>query len=420
MGLPKAAIPEMPEQKQEDIPLGDCSDAACFLYAANEASVSITGISAEGADRTELMVPTHYEGLPVVGIQKGAFQENQSVVSLVLQPGIRWIEDGAFRDSQLERLMLTGVDPASCIVGSELLDGCGAQILVPAEQLGAFRTNYFWSVIADRIQSQTPAAPSAQREQIVAASGICYNPNNGSSDTGIVQPFDDRQLRQNTPAWMLEIHKAGHTLYSWNTSPDGTGTPTVLGGRTEVQIGDTLYAQWAEQNPEKDFEYALEDGGASVTRYLGNGADCVLPTALGGEPVRKICASAFQGAALNRLILCPGLDTVEPGAFADCAIAELYLFDDLQNISDDSFSAMPGKIHVNAAAEPVFGTSYYATFSDKYDYLISLSGQKNWYSLPAPLPDMAMTVPASAAPSHSMHRLIWACLPIPMRGSSWI
>lgn len=51
------------------------------------------------------------------------------------------------------------------------------------------------------------------------------------------------------------------------------------------------------------------------------------------------------------------------------------LFDNLQQISDYAFEDCTSlqTLYINAATAPVYSGSYYATFADKYDRLLSLA-----------------------------------------------
>lgn len=77
-------------------------------------------------------------------------------------------------------------------------------------------------------------------------------------------------------------------------------------------------------------------------------------------------------------MLPPTLYTVEPGAFQNCAVEEITLFDSLREVSDESFADCSGlrTLRVNAASSPVYSGSYFGAFSDKYDWLLSLRGRK--------------------------------------------
>lgn len=373
--------PQMPEPAAQLTHEGDCSDADCFLFDFDEGSATawVVGLIEAGTDAQTLTVPTHVRGAQVVGIAANAFSGNETLRRIVLQPGIRWLEDGAFRGcTRLSDVVLAGISPSSCSVGGGLLDGCAARILVDGSRLGAYRTNYFWSVLAERIEaaeaaSQEPVQTDTTPVQV--GSGIVYAPN-GALWQGKTAEMDLRQLRQNTLPWSPELRRPGYTLYGWNTAPDGTGISLALGSRGDLQAGSTLYAQWAAQTSESDFAWEATENGAEIKQYLGESVNCTVPSELGGLPVRKICGGAFRNRELTALILPPELEILEDGAFLDCEIDRLCFFDTLQEVSDNSFTRLPRHIRVNAAAAPVYGTSYFATFADKYDYLLSLRGRR--------------------------------------------
>ena len=58
----------------------------------------------------------------------------------------------------LKQIVLEQKDPSKCIVGQHLLDGTGAEILVPQMSVDSYKRNYFWSVYAGRIGKVTAHA----------------------------------------------------------------------------------------------------------------------------------------------------------------------------------------------------------------------------------------------------------------------
>ncbi len=79
----------------------------------------------------------------------------------------------------------------------------------------------------------------------------------------------------------------------------------------------------------------IEEGdGVTVTGYRGQAAELVIPAELAGLPVRKIAAGAFENCAADAVILPPGLEEIEDGAFQGSSMTELTLFDDLAVFSD--------------------------------------------------------------------------------------
>lgn len=101
----------------------------------------------------------------------------------------------------------------------------------------------------------------------------------------------------------------------------------------------------------------------------------VIPDTLGGAPVVEIAAGAFADAPCKTVIFPDTLRRVQPGAFSGSAAESVTLFDNLQQISDYAFEDCTSlqTLYINAATAPVYSGSYYATFADKYDRLLSLA-----------------------------------------------
>ena len=229
------------------------------------------------------------------------------------------------------------------------------------------RTGTGYTLSLPEVRYSTAVAVTAEKSDTV----LYYRDNLGGE--WIEAPVTASHLRVNTAIQGELFNNPGHTLTGWNTAPDGSGQAVGLGSRTEP--GSRLYAQWAAQNDAAEFTFTVNNGTATVTGWQGSGERLVLPDTLGGAPVVEIAAGAFTNAACREIILPDTLRRIEPGAFTGCAVESLTLFDNLQTVSDYAFESCTAlrTLHINAATAPVYSGSYYATFADKYDRLLSLS-----------------------------------------------
>lgn len=229
------------------------------------------------------------------------------------------------------------------------------------------RTGTGYTLSLPEVRYSTAVAVTAEKSDIV----LYYRDNLGGD--WIEAPVTASHLRVNTAIQGELFNNPGHTLTGWNTAPDGSGQAVGLGSRTEP--GSRLYAQWAAQNDAAEFTFTVNNGTATVTGWQGSGERLVLPDTLGGAPVVEIAAGAFTNAACREIILPDTLRRIEPGAFTGCAVESLTLFDNLQTVSDYAFEGCTAlrTLHINAATAPVYSGSYYATFADKYDRLLSLA-----------------------------------------------
>ena len=200
---------------------------------------------------------------------------------------------------------------------------------------------------------------------------LYYNDNSGGGWTEV--PVTPSHQRLNTAIDGELFTRPGCTLTGWNTAPDGSGQAVGLGSRTAP--GTRLYAQWAVQNDAAEFTYTIENNAATITGWQGSGQTLVVPASLGGAPVVELAGGAFANAPCKTVVLPSTLRRVQPGAFSGSMVESVTLFDSLQTISDYAFENCPNlrTLHINAATPPVYSGSYYATFADKYDRLLSLA-----------------------------------------------
>lgn len=179
-------------------------------------------------------------------------------------------------------------------------------------------------------------------------------------------------------AWAGLFVREGYTQTGWNTMPDGSGKQVGLGSRIDYKEGLRLYAQWEPWTEESRFQYQAEGGFAVVTGYSGSAETICVPERLGGYPVRRICANAFEGVSCRTMILPPSMHEVEKWAFLDASIHELIFFDGLMKVSDYAFKGCKQlqRVQIHALQPPVYSGSYFDTFQDKYDRLLALKHKK--------------------------------------------
>lgn len=211
---------------------------------------------------------------------------------------------------------------------------------------------------------------------------ILYDANGGQSlseKSGRVSIcYRGTHQRINTSIGTDLFSRDGYTLLGWNTRADGTGQAVGLGSRVAWKKDLVLYAQWVPWTAEKEFVYKKVSGFAVIIDYTGNEQQICVPPRLGGVPVRTICEQSFADTNCKTVILSPGIYEVEKWAFKNSQLEQLYMFDDLEKISDYAFQNCDElcTLHVNAIEAPAYSGNYFDTFQDKYDRLLSLKDKK--------------------------------------------
>ena len=397
------AVPDMPEMAEAEAVQGDNRDEDCFLYEERDNGLVAVSLTEEGKRREEIVFPASHEGRTVMGFRPEVFAGDTLLRKLTLQENVRLAEDGSFLGTtSLEKIVLRQSIPSACSVGKGLLEGTDALIYVPEGRLGAYRTDYFWSVHASRIREEKSGkyANSGEQEEGSTAgdSGteeekdlkteeagipeIIYMSNGGEAkgQTGqsLTRRADSPHLRENTLQGASYFAREGFVLTGWNTRADGNGEHIGLGSRVERRQSLVLYAEWTRADPEENFRWESDGKSVVLTEYLGEGGSCVIPEEIDGLPVRRAAAGAFSGLHFDRLVFPRNLSRLESGAFTDCEITELILYDTIRDVSEESFSGCsgPATLRVNAGVLPVYSGTYFDTFSDKYDYLLSIRGKK--------------------------------------------
>lgn len=204
---------------------------------------------------------------------------------------------------------------------------------------------------------------------------LYYSPNDGSGDAPARHIIAPSHLRWNTAGPIFS--REGYTLTGWNTAPDGSGAAVELGGRIRGEDGLTLYAQWSPWSAPELFQWREGPDGAVITAYLGSEHTAAVPARLGGLPVRTIAAGAFAAAPCQSAVLPDTLYALEAGAFAGCPLQEVWLFDSIRTVAGafDGCGSLR-TLHLNAAEPPVYSGTYFDTFSDKLDRLLSLKDRR--------------------------------------------
>ena len=194
--------------------------------------------------------------------------------------------------------------------------------------------------------------------------GVRYYPNGGTFAGEEVLWFEEpfsggSHLRANTDTGE-QVRRDGYTLLGWNTRADGSGEHVGLGSRVTVPEGERalLYAEWAPWTDAALFTWEETEGGAALISYTGEKAvgSLVLPARIGGKEVVRVAAGFAPALRAETLVLPPTLQAVEAGAFAAPQIGEIYLFDNIAQISDACFAGGEGiaTVHINAARKPCF------------------------------------------------------------------
>ena len=196
-------------------------------------------------------------------------------------------------------------------------------------------------------------------------------------------PYEERAYRRpNLDIGTSTIYRDGYELTGWNSKADGTGVHIGLGSRATIDKDNLplFYAEWVKDNELTDFEYESNENGITLTKYLGtlNGDKLVVPSKINGQKVTQIGSYFANGATFDKLYLPSYLTTIANRAFIKSNFNEVYLFDNILDMKDLSFSNTPIKTwHINAIQYPRYGIGgIIGELPDDFDRLILKNDKK--------------------------------------------
>ncbi len=111
---------------------------------------------------------------------------------------------------------------------------------------------------------------------------------------------------------------ANGTRYRYGVDNNPTA-PTAVPGATPAPLPTPAPTPNLPESSEADFEYAVSDGEATITRYTGTDSVVVIPALIGAAPVTKIGANAFiDNDNVETVSLPLTVNAIEMQAFYSC------------------------------------------------------------------------------------------------------
>ena len=142
----------------------------------------------------------------------------------------------------------------------------------------------------------------------------------------------------------------------------------------------SLYCMWAKTSDASDFQYSVDNGVASISKYIGNDEFVVIPEIIDGNNVEVLKANSFsENTTMRKVFVNKNIRTIEEEAFSNCdALEELYFSDSVTTVADTSFfeCANLQKLYMIAVISPHYSTIRNGTYAIKYERLITAPGKK--------------------------------------------
>lgn len=145
----------------------------------------------------------------------------------------------------------------------------------------------------------------------------------------------------------------------------------------DEELLSVLSAQQMPKTPETDFEYRIENDGITITKYIGQQENVVIPKEINGLPVTTIGKFSFQEIA-KTVIIRNGITTIDEAAFFDCPILEhIFISASVTAVGILAFGMCPSlKDIIVAQDNPVYSSHDGVLFSKDGTTLVCCPGGK--------------------------------------------
>ena len=185
---------------------------------------------------------------------------------------------------------------------------------------------------------------------------VTYNANGGSiynsNDTEVKYAFSSPIYKYPSAfgEWCHKtFYREGYVPVEFCESANGYDFVYSLGSKILNDNKEIkLYVIWEKETNPNDFEYTYnkDDEGnntsISLTKYVGNEKNIVIPTTINNLKVQYISENCFTEKEIKKVVITKNIIEVSKGAFKDCASFEtVYLSDSVNRIWDDSFVNCP-------------------------------------------------------------------------------
>ena len=119
----------------------------------------------------------------------------------------------------------------------------------------------------------------------------------------------------------------------------------------------------------QEFEYIIENGSVTITKYLGNKTSIQIPNNIEGLPVQKIGENAFSNTKVKNVTLPSGCLEIDWFAFYGCyALTTVYISSNVNTIGYGAFDSCSKSLTIYCEKNS-YAQKYAQSFGISYSYI---------------------------------------------------
>jgi hypothetical protein len=348
---------------------------AQFTFTISSGSITITGYTSTNVN---MVIPSATNGYPVKRIGNSAFAQKTYVKSVTIPDSITNIGVFAFQNCSGMTNVVMGNSVAG--IGNQAFQNCSAleNVLLPASLVSIGTSSFYGCASLTSV-----AIPGSVTTIGAQAFGSCvflssaYFQGNAPTVSGRSGSLDNTVFSGNS----LYFLQSGVVYYP----PGTTGWGATFGSWPTVCTSNTTAVS--------AFNFATNNGGISITKYVGTNQDVIMPGSINGYPITAIGDNAFGNQYSLRSVLLPNsVTSIGNQAFYNCgSLVNVPLPNNLNSIGNQAFQYCDGVTYMTIPSGVTNIGS--GAFQGCYSLLeISVAaGNPNYASLGGVLFDSAFT-----------------------------
>ena len=158
---------------------------------------------------------------------------------------------------------------------------------------------------------------------------------------------------------IININNKNEQTSSTNTNTNNTITQNNTNNNTSTSTNVST----------KEFDYIVENGGITITKYLGNKTSVQIPNKIEGLPVLKIGENAFSNTKVKSVTLPSDCIEIDWFAFYGCyALTTVYISSNVNTIGYGAFDSCSKSLTIYCDKNS-YAQKYAQSFGLSYSYI---------------------------------------------------
>lgn len=159
-----------------------------------------------------------------------------------------------------------------------------------------------------------------------------------------------------------------NSIININNKNEHTTTPNPSTTTTKHNVSDSNTNEPKDDDEASEFEYKKENGGITITKYIGQKTTVQIPSKIEQLPVLKIGENAFADTKVKSVTLPSSCEEIDWFAFYGCyALTTVYISENVKAIGYGAFDSCSKSLTLYCERDS-YAQKYAKSFGISYSY----------------------------------------------------